>query len=102
MNISTAFSKHGLFSTVLISRNHVQLARFLLPIQRFDKTKRKYISHAIKKTICETFKKHALKTTVTHTVLSEQCEIRRKRREGRLTWRRNKDGVLKTPNSDET
>ena len=33
---------------------------------------------------------------------SEQCEIQRKRRKGRLTRRRTIDGVLKTPNSDES
>ena len=52
------FPNTAIFSTVLISRNHVQLARSLLRIERFDKTKRKYISHAIKKTIFETFKNH--------------------------------------------
>ena len=62
------FPNTAIFSTVFISRNHVQLARSLLRIERFDKTKRKYISHAIKKTICETFQNYALKITVTHTV----------------------------------
>ena len=63
------FPNTAIFSTVFISRNHVQLARSLLRIERFDKTKRKYISHAIEKTICETFKNRALKITVTaHTV----------------------------------
>ena len=42
--------------------------RSLLRIERFDKTKRKYISNAIKKTTCETFKNYALKITVTHPV----------------------------------
>ena len=62
------FPNMAIFSTVFISRNHVQLARSLLRIERFDKIKKIYISHAIKKTICETFKNHALKITVTHTV----------------------------------
>ena len=35
------FPNTAIFSTVFISRNHVQLARSLLRIQRFDKTKRK-------------------------------------------------------------
>ena len=50
------FPNMAIFSTVFISRNHVQLARSLLRIERFDKIKKIYISHAIKKTICETFK----------------------------------------------
>ena len=62
------FPNMAIFSTVSISRNHVQLARSLFRIERFDKIKKIYISHAIKKTICETFKNHALKITVTHTV----------------------------------
>ena len=62
------FPNMAIFGTVFISRNHVQLARSLLRIERFDKIKKIYISHAIKKTICETFKNHALKITVTHTV----------------------------------
>ena len=62
------FPNTAIFSTVFISRNHVQLARSLFRIERFDKIKKIYISHAIKKTICETFKNHALKITVTHTV----------------------------------
>ena len=37
------FPNTAIFSTVFISRNHVQLARSLLRIERFDKTKRKYI-----------------------------------------------------------
>ena len=41
---------------------------YLLRIERFDNTKRKYILHAMKKTICEIFQNHALKITVTHTV----------------------------------
>ena len=62
------FPNTAIFSTVFISRNHVQLERSLLRIERFDKTKRKNIRKPIKKTICETFKNHALKITVTHTV----------------------------------
>ena len=69
-------------------RNHIQLARFLLRIERFDKTLRKHISHAIKKTICKTFKNHALKITVTRTV--RLCEIQRKRCKGRLTLSHNR------------
>ena len=52
------FPNMAIFGTVFISRNHVQLARSLLRIERFDKIKKIYISHAIKKTICETFKNH--------------------------------------------
>ena len=37
------FPNTAIFSTVFISRNHVQLERSLLRIERFDKTKRKNI-----------------------------------------------------------
>ena len=55
------FPNMAIFSTVFI---------FVLCFESnaLIKSKNIYISHAIKKTICETFKNHALKITVTHTV----------------------------------
>ena len=68
-------------------RNHIELARSLLRVEHFDKTKRKYISHAIEKTICETFKNHGYSHCPTD---SEQREIQRKRRKGGLTSSHNR------------